>query len=45
LAVIFDISQLEVIKVLIEQEVSRIFSHGLGTMGMIFEPSQTERSG
>ena len=34
LAVFFDTSQLEVIKVLIEQEVGRISSHGLGTMGM-----------
>ena len=35
LAVFFDTSQLEVIKVLIEQEVGRISSHGLGTMGMV----------
>jgi hypothetical protein len=34
LAVFFDTSQLEVIKVLIEQEVGRISSHGLGRMGM-----------
>jgi hypothetical protein len=39
LAVFFDTSQLEVIKVLIEQEVGRISSHGLGTMGMVSEPS------
>src|SRR5258708_3778252 len=39
LAVFFDRSQLEVIKVLIEQEVGRISSHGLGTMGMVSEPS------
>jgi hypothetical protein len=34
LAVFFDRSQLEVIKVLIKQEVGRISSHGLGTMGI-----------
>jgi hypothetical protein len=34
LAVFFDRSQLEVIKMLIEQEVGRISSHGLGRMGM-----------
>src|SRR6266436_7656388 len=39
LAVFFDTSQLEIIKVLIEQEVGRISSHGLGTMGMVSEPS------
>ena len=39
LAVFFDTSQLEVIKVLIEQEVGRISSHGLGTIGMVSEPS------
>ena len=35
LAVFFDRSQLEVIKVVIEQEVGRISSHGLGMMGMV----------
>jgi hypothetical protein len=34
LAVFFDRSQLEVIKVLIKQEVGRISSHGLGRMGI-----------
>src|SRR4029077_1234547 len=35
LAAFFDTSQLEIIEVLIEQEVGRISSHGLGTMGMV----------
>ena len=39
LAVFLEVRQLEVIKVLIQEQVGRIFSHGLITIGMVLEAS------